>query len=264
MKIEQRQLVLDSGHILYGFEKISNNSRAMLIFLPGFCQTKTGSYFMFMELLKNYKTLNGISFDYRGHGESTGDLVDVKYTTLLEDGKHIIEYAFEKKLKNKIFLVGSGIGGSIALELAENSNIDGVILIGPYLKYKDELKDFVDQDTYIQFKKDNVIDTNDLGNWDESINLNEYFLQLGQHANRVRGQLISYDFFESLNQIKSLKVLQRLQKPVKIFVGDYIPEFLSLSDERIEQIEGADLLFSHPQWRDYIYQSINKWVDNAI
>ena len=82
-----------------------------------------------------------ISADFRGHGKSPGlqgylSSVD----ELIEDAVGIAEYARSlqpQESKAKIFLVGSSMGGAIALSVAERLGVDkvaGLVLLAPMLK----------------------------------------------------------------------------------------------------------------------------------
>jgi alpha-beta hydrolase superfamily lysophospholipase len=82
-----------------------------------------------------------ISADFRGHGKSPGlqgYLPSVE--ELIEDAVGIAEYARSLQpleSKAKIFLVGSSMGGAIALSVAERLGVDkvaGLVLLAPMLK----------------------------------------------------------------------------------------------------------------------------------
>jgi alpha-beta hydrolase superfamily lysophospholipase len=82
-----------------------------------------------------------ISADFRGHGKSPGlqgYLPSVE--ELIEDAVGIAEYARSlqpQESKAKIFLVGSSMGGAIALSVAERLGVDkvaGLVLLAPMLK----------------------------------------------------------------------------------------------------------------------------------
>lgn len=82
-----------------------------------------------------------ISADFRGHGKSPGlkgYLPSVE--VLIEDAVGIAEYARSlqpQESKAKIFLVGSSMGGAIALSVAERLGVDkvaGLVLLAPMLK----------------------------------------------------------------------------------------------------------------------------------
>jgi uncharacterized protein len=58
-------------------------------------------------------------FDFRGSGESTGSEEESTIGTRLEDARAILTYlAFHRRLSNRIGLLGSSLGGYVALHLA--------------------------------------------------------------------------------------------------------------------------------------------------
>lgn len=89
-----------------------------------------------------------ISADFRGHGRTPeglrGYLPD--RTVLVQDAKNIAEYAMasssnkdkEGRRRPKLFLLGSSMGGALALQVAQTfapyDQIAGVILLAPMLK----------------------------------------------------------------------------------------------------------------------------------
>jgi acylglycerol lipase len=82
-----------------------------------------------------------VSADFRGHGKSPGlrgYLPSVE--VLIEDAVGIAEYArslLPQDSKAKIFLVGSSMGGAIALSVAERLGVDkvaGLVLLAPMLR----------------------------------------------------------------------------------------------------------------------------------
>lgn len=58
-------------------------------------------------------------FDFRGSGESTGSEEDSTIGTRLEDGRAVLKYlALHRRLNGRIGLLGSSLGGFVALHLA--------------------------------------------------------------------------------------------------------------------------------------------------
>ena len=83
-----------------------------------------------------------ISIDFPGHGKSPGDRGFIESAEILiQDGKTMVEYAMGlfTDSKPKLFLVGSSMGGAIALSVAQimdkkDAAISGVVLLAPMLQ----------------------------------------------------------------------------------------------------------------------------------
>lgn len=70
---------------------------------------------------------NVVSFDPRGHGQSSGRRGDYCIDWLVSDANAAIEYA-RKRFSGKVFVGGSSQGGIVAFYVAaSNANIDGAI-----------------------------------------------------------------------------------------------------------------------------------------
>jgi pimeloyl-ACP methyl ester carboxylesterase len=83
-----------------------------------------------------------IRFDYSGHGESSGDFADGTIGRWLEESAAV----FERFAKGPHVLIGSSMGGWIALLLARelkkritNGTIAGLVLIAPAVDFTEEL-----------------------------------------------------------------------------------------------------------------------------
>ncbi|KAL3938269.1 MAG: hypothetical protein SGBAC_006792 [Bacillariaceae sp.] len=81
-----------------------------------------------------------VSIDFPGHGKSPGDRGLIESAEILvQDGKAMVEYAtalYAAKAP-KLFLVGSSMGGAIALSVAQSmpkEAIAGVVLLAPMLQ----------------------------------------------------------------------------------------------------------------------------------
>jgi len=104
----------------------ANNYNEVVIVAPGWCMTKDSDAFRKIAefFAKHYDV---ISFDFRGHGKSTG-----MYTFTAKeimDMDSVVRFA-RKKQYNKIYLVGFSLGAAISLIYASKSRfIDKVIAI---------------------------------------------------------------------------------------------------------------------------------------
>ncbi len=67
----------------------------------------------------------------KGHGGSTDDLINSSYTEWYEQVKEA--YCYHKKQSEKVYIVGFSLGTLLAIDLAREQNVDGIIGISAFL-----------------------------------------------------------------------------------------------------------------------------------
>ena len=86
-----------------------------LVFLGGFKSDMQGSKALFLESWAQQRGFSYLRFDYSGHGESSGVFTHGSIGNWAQDAEAIIS----EKTQGPIVLVGSSMGGWIALLLAQ-------------------------------------------------------------------------------------------------------------------------------------------------
>lgn len=117
-----------------GLELTSHNERVAFDFSPSkttettipnrptvlfCCGFRSSMYGIKASTLKDYCIANNIAycrFDYRGHGESCGNFVNLTLSDWIHDAEFILNKVLASH--NKVIIVGSSMGGWIALHLA--------------------------------------------------------------------------------------------------------------------------------------------------
>ncbi len=107
-----------------------NNKRNLyLVFLPGFMSDIEGKKPKTLEKFASKKKIGFLTFEYSGHGKSTGKFINGNITTWSKEASTFIK----KKVKgNKFILIGSSMGSWIALNQFKvfKKQIKGFIGIG--------------------------------------------------------------------------------------------------------------------------------------
>ena len=127
-------LVTPSGQQLaYSFIK---GTGPTLIFLGGFKSDMEGSKAIFLEKWAKKRNRSFLRFDYSGHGQSSGDFLNLGIGDWRNDAKQIIGLTEN----NGIILVGSSMGGWIALLLSRElgSRLKGLITIAAAPDFTEE------------------------------------------------------------------------------------------------------------------------------
>jgi len=105
----------------------------------GFCHGFTGNRIEIRRLFVRFARRlneNGIAvftFDYRGHGESSGDFDEFTMEDWRDDAKCALDYFLKRDdiIKDKISILGFSMGGCIASYLSVNPIVKRVLLWSP-------------------------------------------------------------------------------------------------------------------------------------
>ena len=127
-------LVTPSGQQLaYSFIR---GTGPTVIFLGGFKSDMEGSKAIFLEKWAKKRKRSFLRFDYSGHGQSSGDFLNLGIGDWCNDAKQIIGLTEN----NGIILVGSSMGGWIALLLSRElgSRLKGLITIAAAPDFTEE------------------------------------------------------------------------------------------------------------------------------
>jgi pimeloyl-ACP methyl ester carboxylesterase len=107
---------------------------ATLVWLSGYRSDMSGTKAVELDGLADGLGLGCIRFDYSGHGQSGGNFVDGTISRWLEEALAVISHIAPKS----VVLVGSSMGGWIALRLAQELRrrgirpvVQGMVLIAP-------------------------------------------------------------------------------------------------------------------------------------
>ena len=110
--------------LAYSFTK---GTGPTVVFLGGFKSDMEGSKAIFLEKWAKKRNRSFLRFDYSGHGQSTGDFLNLGIGDWFNDTKQIIELTEN----NGLILIGSSMGGWISLLLSRElgSRLKGLITI---------------------------------------------------------------------------------------------------------------------------------------
>ena len=121
------------------------NGLAHLVWLGGYRSDMSGTKAVELAALAGRLGTGCVRFDYSGHGASGGAFVDGTISRWLEESLAVIDHAAATLGLRRLVLVGSSMGGWIALravtELARRSDIEiaGLVLIAPAPDFTSEL-----------------------------------------------------------------------------------------------------------------------------
>lgn len=108
--------------------------RRALVFLHGWTCWKDERDYAHVKIARRLAAGGAGScllFDFRGHGESTGDLARTLPDDLLRDAQAAMLWAREQLRPDELVLVTAGIGARIALACAAAGGVGGLVLLSP-------------------------------------------------------------------------------------------------------------------------------------
>ena len=145
---ERLSLALADGGFLQG--ELSHGPTigpAAVVFVHGFGSTRNGEKAAALEAECARRGWPFATLDLRGHGESTGTLLDLRSSTMLEDLTQF-DAALALRGIDQLFLVGSSMGGWLASWFARNrpERVGAVAGIAPAFTFPDGLWARLDED----------------------------------------------------------------------------------------------------------------------
>ena len=120
---------LDGLNISYSYQpRLKFGPNISIIFLSGYMSDMFGTKANFLDKLSRKIGFEYLRFDYSGHGSSEGKIEN----QLLSDWVNQSYLLIKKKLNHPVIIVGSSLGGWIALILLNRfkKNILGFIVVG--------------------------------------------------------------------------------------------------------------------------------------
>ena len=168
-------LVTPSGQQLaYSFIR---GTGPTVIFLGGFKSDMEGSKAIFLEKWAKKRNRSFLRFDYSGHGQSSGNFLNLGIGDWLNDTKQIIELT----KNNGLILIGSSMGGWISLLLSRElgSRLKGLITIAAAPDFTEDSmwKNFTEDQKKEVFNKGVVYLPSDYG---EPYPITRYLIENGR------------------------------------------------------------------------------------
>src|SRR5437879_1442854 len=169
-----------------------------VVYVHGFGSTRTGLKTEAFEQACAKRGWTFVAFDFRGHGASTGTLLELTGTGLLEDLEAVRNYLAGRGIP-RCCLVGSSMGGWAAawFTLRHPNSVPGCVLLAPAF-------DFL-------HRRVASLSPQELAHWQETGRL------------RVRNEWVDvevgYGLAEELDQFPPERLATELARPVLIFHG---------------------------------------------
>lgn len=258
-------------------DKLEGN-QTLTIMLSGLGQTKTEKNFMFSMLRKQLGLYQqwAVQFDYRGHGDSEGDLKEATIDSMVIDTLTVIESVIKLHLPTRIFLIGHALGTIVAQKAAivceEQRGIQCIpIMISPPLKKLPHSKEILNQDAWRELNKFGFVDVALLAPGEDYITFADfdpdqliYFTALGAHMVNMHGQFISRKLLEQIDEVDPMDLLSRAEGI--IICGEKDTENLvvasSLAKGIVHVMPHVKYFYQHPVATDHLIHYLQSVVIN--
>jgi pimeloyl-ACP methyl ester carboxylesterase len=231
--------------LAYYFNDLKSDTT--IFFFGGYSSDMTGTK---ATALNNWTESNGINylrFDYSGHGQSSGDLSKGTLSSWLGEA----EFFFEKFKSKKNIIIGSSMGGWIALLTAlKNIDVNGLIGIASAPDFTKNEWDKLSETEKEEFKSNGSIlfPDDDYGDYEVFY---EFVKDGFQHE-------ILNDKIEITCPVRLLH--GKLDKVIAYNVSEKIIEQLSTSDKSLTIIEDGDHNLSRQEDLEILFTKIKELI----
>ena len=231
--------------LAYYFNDLKSDTT--IFFFGGYSSDMTGTK---ATALNNWTESNGINylrFDYSGHGQSSGDLSKGTLSKWLGEA----EFFFEKFKSKKNIIIGSSMGGWIALLTAlKNIDVNGLIGIASAPDFTKNEWDKLSETEKEEFKSNGSIlfPDDDYGDYEVFY---EFVKDGFQHE-------ILNDKIEITCPVRLLH--GKLDKVIAYNVSEKIIEQLSTSDKSLTIIEDGDHNLSRQEDLEILFTKVKELI----
>jgi pimeloyl-ACP methyl ester carboxylesterase len=122
----------------------SLDGRGAVIICPPFLEERILSQRLLVRFQKflSRRGYVGIRFDYRGTGDSSGDVSQVRMDSMRHDLANVIEFTLNEFSPRRTCLLGVRLGGSVVLSLDDSpTKPDAVVLWSPVISLSDYIRE---------------------------------------------------------------------------------------------------------------------------
>lgn len=198
--MEKKVIFKSEKFDLCGLLSKVNNDDLIVVLCHGYLSNKseTKLFDMLVERLQN-ENLNSFRFDFRGHGESSGEDIDISISNEIIDLENALDMLKTKGF-NRFVLIGSSFGGCIiSLINHKKYKILNMNIWYGALDFNEIKKG--------DFTEENMLIAKEKG----------YFIKHSKHNNNERK--ICYEMFEDFNTYNPIKNLKELNIPILLIHG---------------------------------------------
>ncbi len=138
MICEENPFKISSGNgWILGITHKPREKAPLVLMLHGYTGHHIEDHRLYVDIARKLcaEGIGAVRFDYRGHGDSSGEFEDFDIDEAIKDAENAFAYAsyLDFADRERIGLLGLSMGGYIAVKLASEVNAKSVVLISPGL-----------------------------------------------------------------------------------------------------------------------------------
>jgi pimeloyl-ACP methyl ester carboxylesterase len=278
----QRRFDRDKG--IFAIEEKPDHAipKELILTLPGLGQAMSEKNYFFSNLRKRLAMQEHwvIQFDYRGLGDSYGELGEANLSTMLSDTLEVLSSVTKDYYPERVFLIGNALGAFIAQRAAikweEGTGIMCIpILISPPLEKLPRYQTIIPSKALQLLKLGEAIDSQQLVPGFDYYTLEDfdskqyqYFTSLGAHMLYLHGQCIGKSMLEDLNDIGDpVELFNRNLHGVHVICG----ELDTITQEKAKGIQDCKLhllknvthYYRHPSAMDQAISIVESLINDS-
>ncbi len=228
----------------------------LFISLPGLGQAMSEKNYFFSNVRKRLAEEGRwcVQFDYRGSGDSVGELGQVSIASMVQDTLDVLDEVTEAHKPTKVYVAGHALGAVVAqkaaLEWEARTEIPCYpILISPLLSRLTPARDIVPGPAYAKLEENGRLDSKELFPGDDYYTLSDfdpsvfaYVTVLGAHPLYLHGQCISKALLDELDELDPIGLYNGNRHGVYMLCGEQ-DEHIQQQAQHIERVTMA--IFRH-------------------
>ncbi|MBO8162733.1 MAG: alpha/beta fold hydrolase [Brevibacillus sp.] len=254
----------------------------LIVTLAGLGQAMSEKNYLFSNMRKRlaYEGRWVVQFDYRGYGDSYGELGQATLSTMLEDAQVVLKTVTASEQPSKLYLVGNALGAVIAKQLAvvweEEHGIPSIpILISPPLKKLPPSSAVFPAEVLARLAQDGYVDSQLLVPGHDYYTLSdfcpnqyEYFTALGAHMLYLHGQCIGSGMIADLDRLDPPALFGQGNDICPLICGEHDDETARLARQmgrfRLYQLSGVTYYHQHPAAMDQLIGIVQSIVREDV
>lgn len=221
----------------------------LLITLPGFGQAMSEKNYFFSNLRKRLSEEGQwcVQFDYRGCGDSEGELGQVTIASMVNDTLEVLDEVTAAQTPTRVYLAGHALGAVVAQQAAlaweRRTGIPCCpILLSPLLAKLPAARDIVPAAAYALLGHNGQLDSKQLFPGDDYYTLSDfdpqafaYVTALGAHLLYLHGQCVSKGLLDELDELDPIALYNSNLHGVYLLCGEQDEQSLELA-QQIERV----------------------------
>ncbi|GAA4726511.1 alpha/beta hydrolase [Brevibacillus fulvus] len=254
--------------------EMCTGAKPLVVTLAGLGQAMSEKNYLFSNLRKRL-ALDGhwiVQFDYRGHGDSYGELGETSISSMVNDTLTVLEEITLVDKPSRVYLIGNALGAviaqTVALHWEERTKIESVpILISPFLDKLPPAKEVFAAETLARLEKEGVIDSQILVPGFDYYQLTDfdpvqfdYITRLGAHLLYLHGQCIGKRMLDELDELEPVSLYNQNKHGLHLICGELDVETWESARklERVNLYRLSDVthFFRHPAAMDQLIEIV--------